>query len=108
MRIRTTDEYDRWINKMKDLSARYRINRYFKRLADGESITGDYKMVRPHVVEVRFHFGPGYRVYLTQEGKTLVVLLLGGDKSTQSEDIDRAEELAKRWREENANEDDSV
>ena len=99
MRILTTREYDRWMNKLRDREARYRITRYFRRLQYGAPITGDYKLVRPRVIEVRFSFGPGYRVYLTQEGKELLLLLLGGDKSTQSRDIDRAEALAKEWRE---------
>lgn len=106
--ILTTEEYDRWIGKLKDRKAKFRINRYFKRLADGGAITGDYKMVRPHLLEVRFHVGPGYRVYLTQSGRRIVVLLVGGDKSTQSADIDKSEKLCIEWRRENENEDASL
>lgn len=101
MRIRTTEEYNRWIKKLKDLQAVLRITRYFERIAQGSSLTGDFKMVRPKVIEVRFNFGRGYRVYLTQRGKEILLLLIGGDKSTQSRDIDKAVELARRWREDN-------
>ncbi len=98
MRILTTREYDHWINRLRNREAKFRIIRYFKRLQDGASITGDFKLVRPRVIEVRFDFGPGYRVYLTQEGEDLLLLLIGGDKSTQNRDIDRAAVLAREWR----------
>lgn len=97
--IRTTDEFDRWLRKLKDLQAKMRILRYFERIQLGGSITGDYKMVRPKIIEVRFDFGHGYRVYLTQEGSEVILLLVGGDKSSQRRDIDKAEKLARAWRE---------
>ena len=56
-----------------------------------------------HVTEVRFNFGPGYRVYLTQEGDKLVLLLVGGDKSSQHRDIKKAKELAMEWRQAHEN-----
>ena len=98
MIIRTTKEYERWIRKLKDLQAELRITRYFDRVARGHALTGDFKMVRPGVIEVRFNFGHGYRVYLTQRGKEILLLLVGGDKSTQQRDIDKAERLAKEWK----------
>jgi putative addiction module killer protein len=54
---------------------------------------GDYKSVGDGVMELRFDFGPGYRTYFGMEGKTLVLLLIGGDKGTQRKDIKRAQEL---------------
>lgn len=96
--ILTTEEFDKWLRRLKDLQAKMRIVRYFERVQTGGAITGDYKLVRPRIVEVRFDFGHGYRVYLTQEGNELILLLLGGDKSSQNRDIDKAERLAKEWR----------
>ena len=63
-------------------------------------MVGDFKMVRPRIIEVRFDFGHGYRVYLTQEGEEILLLLVGGNKSSQDKDIDKAVEIARRWREE--------
>ncbi|WP_089160527.1 type II toxin-antitoxin system RelE/ParE family toxin [Caballeronia sordidicola] len=60
---------------------------------------GDISPVGNGVSELRIHFGPGYRVYLQQRGTTLVVLLCGGDKSTQTRDIDLAKKLAQEWEE---------
>lgn len=99
MRILTTDEYDHWINGLRNREAKFRINRYFKKLLAGSRIVGDCKTVRSKVTEIRFNFGPGYRVYVTQEGEELLLLLVGGDKSTQSRDIAKAVALAKEWRE---------
>lgn len=96
--IQTTEEFDKWLRRLKDLQAKMRIVRYFEKVQAGGAIAGDFKMVRPKIVEVRFNFGHGYRVYLTQEGSELVLLLLGGDKSTQDRDIDKAERLAREWR----------
>lgn len=105
MIIRTTKEYERWIRKLKDLQAALRITRYFDRIARGNALTGDFKMVRPRVIEVRFDFGHGYRVYLTQRGKEILLLLVGGDKPSQERDIAKAVRLANEWRE---NEDEDV
>lgn len=99
MRVLRSDEYKRWLQKLKDRRAKARINRHFERIQQRSELTGDYKQVRPKIIEVRFDYGPGYRVYLTQEGDELVILLIGGDKSTQDRDIDRAEKIAKAWRE---------
>ena len=99
MRVLRSDEYSHWMRNLRDNRAKVRITRYFERVQQGGELTGDYKQVRPKIIEVRFDFGPGYRVYLTQEGNELVILLIGGDKSTQDRDIDRAEIIAKAWRE---------
>ena len=108
LNIQTTEDFDKWLRKLRDLQAKMRIVRYFERIQTGDEITGDYKLVRPKIIEVRFDFGHGYRVYLTQEGSELVLLLVGGDKSTQSRDIDKAERLAKEWREGRGNEDKRI
>ena len=100
MRVTASREYERWIDRLRDRKAKFRIERYFERIAGGHAIAGDYKLVRPKVIEVRFAFGPGYRVYVTQEGDELLLLLLGGDKGSQDRDIARAVEIAERWRRE--------
>lgn len=96
------------MSRLRDSRAKQRITRYFERQQFGSAITGDIKNVAPKVIEVRFHTGPGYRVYLTQEGKRLVLLLVGGDKSTQRRDIEKAKELARLWREERCYENEEV
>lgn len=63
-----------------------------------ETLIGDYKSVGQGVVELRLHFGPGYRVYCYEEKGTLLLLLIGGDKSTQKRDIRRAQELLEEWK----------
>ncbi|MBE6480328.1 MAG: type II toxin-antitoxin system RelE/ParE family toxin [Olsenella sp.] len=96
--IRTTADFDCWIKGLRDVSARARIVRYFERIQNGEKLAGDLKPVGGHVVEARFSFGPGYRVYLTQRNRQVILLLAGGDKSSQRRDIERAKELARQWR----------
>ena len=87
-----TDEYQRWFEGLRDLTARSRIAARIRRLALGN--TGDSKHVGGGVVELRIDYGPGYRVYFVRRGEVVVVLLAGGDKSTQSHDIERAKALA--------------
>ena len=91
-----TDEFDEWITKLKDRSGRLRILKRIDRLANGNP--GDVKSVGNGVSELRLDVGPGYRVYYIQDGDVLVVLLCGGDKSTQQRDIDTAHRLAGEWR----------
>lgn len=104
MRIVTTDHYDNWIRKLRDRQGKFRIERYFERIQNGEPLFGDYKRIRPGIIEVRFDFAHGYRVYLTQEGNEVLLLLVGGDKSTQKRDIELAVRLAEEWRRERKNE----
>ncbi|WP_396440573.1 type II toxin-antitoxin system RelE/ParE family toxin [Limnohabitans sp.] len=91
--IRKTDVYARWIDGLNDLTGRARILVRIERLAAGHP--GDVKPVGDGVCELRMHFGPGYRVYFTQNGREIVILLAGGDKSSQSADIKTALKLAK-------------
>lgn len=91
--IRQTDEYQRWFEGLRDRTARFRIGARIRRVSLGNY--GDNKPVGEGVSELRVQFGSGYRVYLTQRGDTLVILLAGGDKSTQRRDIERAQELAR-------------
>ena len=91
--IRKTDVYARWIDGLNDLTGRARILVRIERLAAGHP--GDVKPVGDGVCELRMHFGLGYRVYFTQNGREIVILLAGGDKSSQSADIKTALKLAK-------------
>lgn len=91
--IRQTDEYARWFAALRDRQARARIDARIRRLSLGNP--GDVKPVGEGVSELRIDYGPGYRVYFAQRGRTLVVLLAGGDKRTQSRDIRLAQTLAR-------------
>lgn len=91
--IRTTVEFDKWIGKLKDRKARGVILARINRLYEG--LEGDIKPVGKGVSELRVHFGPGYRLYLTQHGDVLIIVLCAGQKKTQQRDIARAQALAK-------------
>lgn len=91
--IRQTDRYAAWIEDLRDDRARMRIEVRIRRLQLGNP--GDVKPVGEGVSELRIDYGPGYRVYFTQRGDTLVVLLVGGDKRTQDRDIAAAIALAR-------------
>lgn len=90
--IRQTAEYKHWFSKIKDSRAKARIDVRIRRLSLGNA--GDVKPVGSGVSEMRIDYGPGYRVYFIQSGSELIVLLLGGDKSSQKRDIARAKKLA--------------
>lgn len=90
--IRQTLEYVTWFDGLKDRQARARIGVRIDRLALGNP--GDVKPVGGGVSELRIDYGPGYRVYFAQRGNTLVILLAGGDKRTQEQDIKAALKLA--------------
>jgi putative addiction module killer protein len=91
--IRKTEVYALWLDGLRDLSARARIQVRVERLAAGNA--GDVKPVGEGVSELRINYGPGYRVYFTMRGRELVVLLAGGDKGTQTTDIKTALHLAR-------------
>ena len=98
MEIRRTPIYKDWLSKLKDGVARARIITRVDRLEEGNS--GDSRSVGSGVVELRINFGPGYRVYYIQRGEIYILLLCGGDKSTQSKDIERAKLLAATFEDE--------
>lgn len=90
--IRQTEEYADWFDRLRDRQARARIDVRVRRLSLGNP--GDVKLVGGGVSELRIDYGPGYRVYFCRRGDALVLLLCGGDKSTQDTDIRKAKELA--------------
>lgn len=91
--IRQTETYAEWFSKLRDRQARARIDVRIRRLSLGNP--GDVKPVGEGVSELRVDYGPGYRVYFIQRGTTVIVLLAGGDKRTQSRDIQTALALAR-------------
>jgi len=92
--IRKTDEYARWFLCLRDNRAKARINIRIRRLSLGNP--GDVKPVGGGVSELRIDVGKGYRVYFVRQGSCVIVLLVGGDKSTQKKDTKKARELAKQ------------
>jgi putative addiction module killer protein len=90
--IRRTEAFSEWLRNLSDARARARIAARIDRLALGNP--GDVAPVGEGISEMRIHYGPGYRVYFVQRGAALVVLLCGGDKSTQAGDIRTAKQLA--------------
>jgi putative addiction module killer protein len=91
--IRKTDIYAKWIDGLRDIHARARVQARIERLATGNP--GDVKPVGEGVSELRIDYGPGYRVYYTIRGRTMIILLAGGDKRTQTTDIKTALRLAR-------------
>ena len=95
--IRETDTFKKWFDTLKDKRAKARIDVRIKRVSLGNF--GDVKPIGNGVSELRIDYGSGYRVYFVKRGNIIVILLCGGDKSTQSNDIQKAHELAQRLKE---------
>ena len=93
LQIRKTNVYAEWIDNLRDLQRRARILVRVERLASVNP--GDVKAISGGVSELRVHFGPGYRVYFSERGDDIVILLAGGDKRAQTRDIQTALQLAK-------------
>ncbi|CCB80768.1 hypothetical protein HBZC1_17820 [Helicobacter bizzozeronii CIII-1] len=92
MEIQTSDEFTKWLDKLKDLSARDAIARRIDALQESGHF-GDHKHIVGSIFELRIHTGPGYRLYVSKKGDVLVILLCGGDKSTQQKDIIKAQKI---------------
>ena len=86
--VKTLPEFDVWLNSLKDRITRLRLSRRIDKAQRGN--LGDIKPVGSSVFEMREHFGPGWRMYYVQRGNVLVVMLGGGDKTTQATDIAKA------------------
>jgi putative addiction module killer protein len=95
--VRQTAMFTKWIRSLADRRARLAIAKRIDRLAFGHA--GDAKPVGGGVSELRIHMGPGYRVYFMRRGDTVIILLCGGDKDSQSRDIARAQTLAEEFQE---------
>lgn len=94
--IRSTT-FSQWLSDMRDNQARMRVLARLDRMALGNF--GDVQPVGEGISELRIHYGPGYRLYCLQSGPRVVVMLCGGDKSSQSRDIEQAKLIAKDWKE---------
>jgi len=97
VQVRRTEEFAVWLGGLKDKQGRAKILARIDRLEDGNP--GKTRSVGAGVVEMKIDFGPGYRVYYIQRGQSLILLLCGGDKNTQANDIKRAKALAAQWTE---------
>jgi putative addiction module killer protein len=93
LEVRQTATYSTWFDSLRDRVAKVRIDIRVRRLSLGNA--GDVKTVGAGVSELRVNFGPGYRVYFVQRGNEYIVLLAGGDKSSQDSDIREAKALAR-------------
>jgi putative addiction module killer protein len=91
--IRKTETFAQWLDGLRDVRARARVQVRIERLAAGNA--GDVEPVGEGVFELRIDYGPGYRVYFKRHGREVVILLAGGDKRTQSADIKTALRLAR-------------
>ena len=92
-KVLQTETYKKWFKKLRDERAKFAIGQRIGRMTDGNF--GDSKTVGGGVFEMRIDVGKGYRVYFMNNGKQIVILLVGGDKSTQDEDIKTAKKMAK-------------
>jgi putative addiction module killer protein len=93
--LKQTETFRSWWTRLKDERARGLISSRLNRLAYGHS--GDVAAVGDRISELRIHFGPGYRVYFRRRGRTVIILLCGGDKGSQARDIKIAKKLAEEW-----------
>lgn len=90
--IAATEDFTKWLRKLRDHKAKAVIVERIQRVAHG--LLGDVEPVGGPVSELRIHYGPGYRVYFTRRGEEVVILLCGGDKASQAKDIKKAKDLA--------------
>jgi putative addiction module killer protein len=94
MIIRKTEIYEKWFKKLKDNNAKNIINKRLLKIKI-ENHLGDIKPVGDKIFEIRIDYGSGYRIYYLQENNFIILLLIGGDKSTQDEDIKKAKKIIK-------------
>ncbi|MBK8701148.1 MAG: type II toxin-antitoxin system RelE/ParE family toxin [Saprospiraceae bacterium] len=93
--IEKTSEFDKWLKKLTDLRVKAKVLFRIQKL-ELEEHFGDFKQVGEGILELRIDFAKGYRVYLMEKDKKIIILLLGGVKSTQKEDIKKAKEIWRR------------
>ena len=93
LETRETSAYAAWFSALRDRTAKARIDIRIRRLSLGNP--GDVRPIGESVSKLRIHYGPGYRIYFTKQGETVVILLAGGDKSSQEQDIRHAKDLTR-------------
>ncbi|WEV41759.1 type II toxin-antitoxin system RelE/ParE family toxin [Bifidobacterium sp. ESL0682] len=98
MKILKSATFDDWLVHLRDKPVQRKILAWLTRLGLSDRLIGDCKSIKDGIYEQRFNTGPGYRVYFARNGDQLVLLLVGGDKSTQARDIDRAKAMWKEWK----------
>ena len=98
MRVRKSNVFIKWLNNLKDKIGKALINERISRIENGNF--GDCHSIGDELSEIRVHFGPGYRVYFKNTGSEIIVLLCGGTKSTQEQNIVRAKKIARLYEEE--------
>ncbi|WP_253684080.1 type II toxin-antitoxin system RelE/ParE family toxin [Treponema denticola] len=91
--IKKTEVFDTWLSKLKDEKGKAKIIDRIMRLKRGNK--GDHRIIDKDIYELRIHFGPGYRIYCTDKNNEIILLLIAGDKSTQSKDIKKAQQMIK-------------
>ena len=91
--IKSTKTFSHWLMKLKDFKGRIAVARRIERMEHGNF--GDVKSIGASISELRIQTGPGYRVYFTKREEQIIILLVGGDKSTQSKDIEKAKKMLK-------------
>jgi putative addiction module killer protein len=93
--IEKTDEFDKWLRKLKDLRAKAKILFRIQKIENDEHF-GDCESVGNGIQELKIDYAKGYRVYFIESDGKIIILLIGGDKSTQQKDIEKAKEILKR------------
>ena len=97
-RVKKSIYFDKWMHSLKDIRGKIAIARRIERMSQGNF--GDVKSVGTNISELRIKIGPGYRVYFTKHEEKLIILLVGGDKSTQTKDISNAKTLLEELKDE--------
>jgi len=98
--IEKTSEFDKWLRKLKDIRAKSKILVRIQRI-ELKGNFGDYKPIGDGLNELRITEGKGYRIYYKEHGETIILLLYGGNKSTQDADIDKAKTLWTKYKNDN-------
>ena len=91
MIVNQTPEFQKWMQKLQDIRAKAHVLSRLTQVEGGN--LGDFKSVGNGVLEMRINYGPGYRLYFAKDGETIVILLIGGDKSSQDQDIAKAKNI---------------
>lgn len=94
-RVEKTEEFDKWLKKLNDLKAKAKVLFRIQKLENDEHF-GDFKPVGDGILEIRINYAKGYRIYLKEKNDKLIILLIGGEKSTQDRDIKKAKLIWKR------------
>lgn len=98
MKVLRSSQFSKWMSSLKDIQAKARINARILQIQHYGKLQGDWKPLGEGLFELRFHFGPGYRVYLALEGGVWLLLLAGGQKDSQVRDIRMARKIESDWR----------